>query len=281
MGIELPYLGHGVGLRSKHFPEVLAGAARVDWFEAISENFMVRGGRPLRVLDQARALAPVALHGVSLSLGSIDPLRESYLDELVALAARVQPAWISDHLCWGSVGGHYAHDLLPLPYTEEALTHVVARVDRIQDRLGRQILIENVSSYLTYVRSAMPEWEFLAEVARRSDCGILLDVNNVYVSAVNHGFDPSVYLAGVPADRVGQIHLAGHSDHGTHLLDTHDAPVRGEVWELYRSVVERMGRVSTLIEWDEHIPELSELLAEAGRARSVEHEVLGAHAASA
>jgi len=281
MGIELPYLGHGVGLRSKHFPEVLAGTARVDWFEAISENFMVRGGRPLRVLDQARALAPVALHGVSLSLGSIDPLRESYLDELVALAARVQPAWISDHLCWGSVGGHYAHDLLPLPYTEEALTHVVARVDRIQDRLGRQILIENVSSYLTYVRSAMPEWEFLAEVARRSDCGILLDVNNVYVSAVNHGFDPSVYLAGVPADRVGQIHLAGHSDHGTHLLDTHDAPVRGEVWELYRSVVERMGRVSTLIEWDEHIPELSELLAEAGRARSVEHEVLGAHAASA
>jgi len=281
MGIELPYLGHGVGLRSKHFPEVLAGTARVDWFEAISENFMVRGGRPLRVLDQARALAPVALHGVSLSLGSIDPLHESYLDELVALAARVQPAWISDHLCWGSVGGHYAHDLLPLPYTEEALTHVVARVDRIQDRLGRQILIENVSSYLTYVRSAMPEWEFLAEVARRSDCGILLDVNNVYVSAVNHGFDPSVYLAGVPADRVGQIHLAGHSDHGTHLLDTHDAPVRGEVWELYRSVVERMGRVSTLIEWDEHIPELSELLAEAERARSVEHEVLGAHAASA
>ena len=281
MGIELPYLGHGVGLRSKHFPEVLAGTARVDWFEAISENFMVRGGRPLRVLDQARALAPVALHGVSLSLGSIDPLRESYLDELVALAARVQPAWISDHLCWGSVGGHYAHDLLPLPYTEEALTHVVARVDRIQDRLGRQILIENVSSYLTYVQSAIPEWEFLAEVARRSDCGILLDVNNMYVSAVNHGFDPSVYLAGVPADRVGQIHLAGHSDHGTHLLDTHDAPVRGEVWELYRSVVERMGRVSTLIEWDEHIPELSELLAEAGRARSVEHEVLGAHAASA
>ena len=281
MGIELPYLGHGVGLRSKHFPEVLAGTARVDWFEAISENFMVRGGRPLRVLDQARALAPVALHGVSLSLGSIDPLRESYLDELVALAARVQPAWISDHLCWGSVGGHYAHDLLPLPYTEEALTHVVARVDRIQERLGRQILIENVSSYLTYVQSAMPEWEFLAEVARRSDCGILLDVNNVYVSAVNHGFDPSAYLAGVPADRVGQIHLAGHSDHGTHLLDTHDAPVRVEVWELYRSAVERMGRVSTLIEWDEHVPELPELLAEAERARSIEHEVLGAHAASA
>lgn len=281
MGFELPYLGHGVGLRNQHFSEVLAGRVRVDWFEAISENFMVRGGRPLWVLDQARALAPVALHGVSLSLGSTDPLRESYLDELAALAARVQPAWISDHLCWGSVGGHYAHDLLPLPYTEEALLHVVERVERIQERLGRQILIENVSSYLTYVQSAIPEWEFLGEVARRSDCGILLDVNNVYVSAMNHGFDPTAYLAGVPAERVGQIHLAGHSDHGTHLLDTHDAPVGAEVWSLYRTVVERMGRVSTLVEWDAHIPELPELLAEAERARAVEHEVLGAHAASA
>jgi uncharacterized protein (UPF0276 family) len=281
MGFELPYLGHGVGLRNKHFPEVLARTVRVDWFEAISENFMVRGGRPLRVLDQARALAPIALHGVSLSLGSTDPLPDAYLGELAALAARVQPAWISDHLCWGSIGGHYAHDLLPLPYTEEALKHVVERVGRVQDRLGRQILIENVSSYLTYVQAAMPEWEFLAEVAVRSDCGILLDVNNVYVSAMNHGFDPQVYLLGVPADRVGQIHLAGHSDQGTHLLDTHDTPVCAEVWELYRAVIERLGRVSTLIEWDEHIPELPELLAEAERARAVEHEVLSAHAASA
>jgi uncharacterized protein (UPF0276 family) len=281
MGISLPYLGHGVGLRNKHFPEVLAGTAQVDWFEAISENFMVRGGRPLRVLDRARALAPVALHGVSLSLGSTDPLSEAYLDDLAELAARVQPAWISDHLCWGSIGGHYAHDLLPLPYTEEALAHVVERIERVQQRLGRQILIENVSSYLTYVRSAVPEWEFLAEVAERSDCGILLDVNNVYVSALNHGFDPAAYVAGVPTGRVGQIHLAGHSDHGTHLLDTHDAPVRAEVWNLYRAVVARMGRVSTLIEWDEHIPEWAELLAEAERARAVEHETVGAHAASA
>jgi uncharacterized protein (UPF0276 family) len=281
MAIELPYLGHGVGLRNKHFPDVLAGTARVDWFEAISENFMVRGGRALRVLDQARALAPVALHGVSLSLGSTDPLREPYLDDLAALASRVEPAWVSDHLCWGSVGGHYAHDLLPLPYTEEALTHVVQRVDRVQERLGRQILIENVSSYLTYVQPAMSEWEFLAEVARRSDCGILLDVNNVYVSAMNHGFDPSVYLAGVPADRVGQIHLAGHSDHGSHLLDTHDAPVCAEVWALYRSVLRQIGRVSTLIEWDVHIPQLPELLEEVERARAVEREMLGAHAASA
>jgi uncharacterized protein (UPF0276 family) len=281
MGITLPYLGHGVGLRTVHYGEVLDGTARVDWFELISENFMVRGGRPLRVLDRARERAPVALHGVSLSLGSVDPLNETYLDELAALAVRVEPAWISDHLCWGSVGGHYAHDLLPLPYTDEALAHVVERVERIQARLGRQILVENVSSYLTYAQSAMPEWEFLAEVSRRADCGILLDVNNVYVSAVNHGFDPATYIAGVPADRVGQIHLAGHSDHGTHLLDTHDAPVRAEVWTLYRETLERFGRVSTLIEWDEHIPGWSELLAEAERARAVEDDVLRSHAASA
>jgi uncharacterized protein len=281
MGIELPYLGHGVGLRNTHFPDVLAGTARVDWFEAISENFMIRGGRPLRVLERARAQAPVALHGVSLSLGSVDPLSESYLDELAALAARVEPAWISDHLCWGSVGGHYAHDLLPLPYTEEAVGHVAGRIARVQERLGRQILVENVSSYLTYVQSAMPEWEFLAEIARRSDCGILLDVNNVYVSAMNHGFDPAAYIAGVPAERVGQIHLAGHSDHGTHLLDTHDAPVRSEVWDLYRMTIERIGRMSTLIEWDEHIPDFATLIAEAERARAVEHAVLERHAATA
>jgi uncharacterized protein len=281
MSMQTTYLGHGVGLRNTHFPVVEAGNARVDWFEVISENFMVRGGRPLRVLEEARALAPIVLHGVSLSLGSTDPLRDDYLDALATLAARIEPAWISDHLCWGSVAGHYAHDLLPLPYTEEALDHVVERVMRVQDRLGGQILVENVSSYLTYAASAMPEWEFLAEVARRSDCGILLDVNNVYVSAMNHGFDPISYLAGVPADRIGQIHLAGHSDHGTHLLDTHDAPVCGEVWALYRWVIERNGPVSTLVEWDEHIPEWSELVAEAERARVVERDVVRDHAATA
>lgn len=281
MGIVVPYLGHGVGLRTAHFPEVFAGTARPDWFEAISENFMVRGGRPLRALERARAMAPVVLHGVALSIGSTDPLAEAYLDDLEALAARIEPAWISDHLCWGSVGGHYAHDLLPLPYTEEALAHVVERIERVQSRLGRQILVENVSSYLTYVQSAMPEWEFLAEVARRSDCGILLDVNNVYVSATNHDFDAIAYIEGIPVDRVGQIHLAGHSDQGTHLLDTHDAPVRTEVWELYRATLERVGRVSTSIEWDEFIPSWDELLAEAERARAVEHQVWGAHAATA
>ncbi len=281
MALKVPYLGHGVGLRSAHFPEVADGRARVDWFEAISENFMIRGGRPLRILEQARRLAPVVLHGVSLSIGSTDPLSESYLDELMALADRVEPAWISDHLCWGSVAGHYVHDLLPLPYTEEALDHVVARIDRVQERLRRQILIENVSSYLTYVQSAMPEWEFLSEIARRSDCGILLDVNNVFVSASNHGFDPREYLTGVPATHVGQIHLAGHSDHGTHLLDTHDAPVRAEVWALYRDAITRLGRVSTLIEWDEHLPAWDALVAEAERARALEHETLGTYAAFA
>jgi len=223
MAFSVPYLGHGVGLRTTHFPRVLDGTARADWFEAVSENFMIDGGRPLAVLERARASCPVVLHGVSLSLGSTDPLSERYLRALRALVDRIAPSWVSDHLCWGSVGGRYAHDLLPLPYTEEALEHVVDRVETVQNRLGRQILIENVSSYLTFAHSAMPEWEFPAAIAERADCGILLDVNNVYVSAVNHGFDPERYVMAMPPDRVGQIHLAGHSDKGTHL----GGPARG------------------------------------------------------
>ncbi len=271
---DFPFLGHGIGLRTGHYQQVLDGA-RADWFEVISENFMIPGGRPLAILEQVRADTPIVLHGVSLSIGSTDPLNETYLDELAALAARIEPAWVSDHLCWGSVGRHYAHDLLPLPYTEEALAQVVGRVERVQERLGRRILLENVSSYVAFAHSAMPEWEFLATVAERADCGILLDVNNVYVSSVNHGFDPADYLAGVPVDRVGQIHLAGHSDHGTHLLDTHDAPVRDEVWGLLRAAVRRFGRVSTLVEWDAQLPPIEDVLAEAARARAVEAEVLG------
>jgi uncharacterized protein (UPF0276 family) len=282
MACSVPYLGHGVGLRTKHFPRVLDGTAQVDWFEAISENFMIAGGRPLAVLERARASCPVVLHGVSLSLGSTDPLSEPYLLALRTLVDRVAPAWVSDHLCWGSVGGHYAHDLLPLPYTEEALTHVVERVRIIQDWLGQQILIENVSSYLTFAHSAMSEWEFLAAVAEGADCGILLDVNNVYVSAVNQGFDPERYVRALPIDRVGQIHLAGHSQRGTHLLDTHDGHVAPPVWDLYRLAVQRYGQVSTLIEWDDRIPEWAVLCAEADRARRVEAEMLEeAHAASA
>jgi uncharacterized protein len=274
MALAVPYLGHGIGLRPKHYPQLWDGTARVDWFEAISENYMVAGGRPLAALERARALAPVVLHGVSLSLGSTDPLDEAYLTALRALITRWEPAWVSDHLCWSSVGGHYAHDLLPLPYTEEALAHVVRRVVAVQERLGRQILVENVSSYLTYAHSTLSEWEFLGAVAERADCGLLLDVNNVYVSAANHGFDAGAYLAGLPAERVGQIHLAGHTDLGAYLFDTHDGPVIEPVWALYRQAVRRFGRVSTLVEWDDRIPALDVVCAEAERARAVEAEAL-------
>jgi len=281
MTIAVPFLGHGIGLRTKHFPALWDGTARVDWFEAISENFMVDGGRPRAALERARGIAPLVLHGVSLSIGSTDPLDDAYLLALGALARRTEPAWISDHLCWSGIGEHYAHDLLPLPYTEEALEHVVRRVVTVQARLGRQILLENVSSYLTYTHSTLTEWEFLGAVAERADCGLLLDVNNVYVSAMNHGFDARAYLAGLPAGRVGQIHLAGHTDMGTHLLDTHDGPVIDAVWDLYRQAVRRFGRVSTLVEWDDHIPELDVVCAEAERARAVEALVLEAANAAA
>ena len=266
-------LGHGVGLRRNHFDRILAGPSRIDWFEAISENFMVPGGRALDVLTRVRERYPIVLHGVSLSIGSTDPLDERYLDALDALAKRFQPAWVSDHLCWTGVGGHNAHDLLPLPYTEEALQHVVERVGRVQDRLGRAIALENVSSYIAYRHSRMPEWEFLAGIARRAGCGILLDVNNIYVSGKNHGFEPRDYLAGVPIEAVWQFHLAGHSDKGTFLLDTHDHPIIDPVWDLYRAALERFGEVSTLIEWDDHIPPFERLEAEAERARAIYHQV--------
>jgi len=262
----VPYLGHGVGLRPQHYPAILDEGLRAEWFEAISENYMLRGGRPLQALERVRAERPIVLHGVSLSLGATDPLNRSYLAELRALADRFEPAWVSDHLCWGSHGKHYAHDLLPLPYTEEALDHVVARVGAVQDALGRQLVVENVSSYVEFTHSTMTEWEFLAALAERADCGLLLDVNNVFVSATNHGFDAERYLAGIPVGRVAQIHLAGHSDNGTHLLDTHDHPVRAEVWDLYRAAVARFGRVSTLVEWDDRIPPFEELEAQRDRA---------------
>jgi uncharacterized protein (UPF0276 family) len=215
----------------------------------------------------------VVLHGVSLSLGSVDPLDERYLDALDALAREIEPAWVSDHLCWSSFGGHAGHDLWPVPFTEEALAHIASRVARVQERLGRRILVENVSSYLQFAASALTEWDFLAELCRRTDCGVLLDVNNVFVSAYNHGFSPHDFLAGIPVDRVGQIHLAGHRDEGTHLLDTHDHPVCDGVWNLYRAAVERFGAVPTLIERDDDIPPLAELVAESRRAASIEREV--------
>jgi len=269
-----PFLGHGVGLRRDHFERVLSAPAGVDWFEVISENFMVDGGRPLHVLTKVRESYPIVLHGVSLSIGSTDPLNEPYLDRLRALAERFEPAWVSDHLCWTGVGGRNAHDLLPLPYTEQALDHVVGRVQRVQERLGRPIALENVSSYVAYRHSAMTEWDFLGEVARRSGCGILLDINNIFVSARNHGFDPIIYLRSVPPEAIWQFHLAGHSDKGTYLLDTHDHAISGEVWALYREAVRLFGPVSSLIEWDDRIPPFETLQEECRRAGSIEREAL-------
>jgi len=264
---RFPFLGYGVGLRRPHYSHVLETSPAMDWFEVIAENFMVPGGRPRHVLERTRADYPVVLHGVSLSLGSADPLNLDYLRELADLVRWTEPPWVSDHLCWTGVLGHNAHDLLPLPYTEEAIGHVAERIARVQDTLGRQMLIENVSSYLAYKHSAMPEWEFLSAVAARADCGILLDVNNIYVSAYNHGFAPADYLAGMPADRVAQFHLAGFSDRTTFLHDTHDQPVADPVWDLYADAVRCFGPMSTLIEWDDHIPEFERLCAEAERAR--------------
>ena len=274
MGISRPDLGHGIGLRPKHFTRALQERLPVDWVEATSENYMARGGRPLAALEKVRRDLPVVLHGVSLSIGSTDDPDEQYLRELRALADRIQPALVTDHLCWGRHAGRYVHDLWPLPYTEEALAHVAARVRRVQGLLGRQIALENVSSYVTYRDSTMSEWEFLAAVAERADCGILLDVNNVYVSSRNHGFDAAAYLAGIPPKRVVQFHLAGHSDKGNWLLDSHDAAVPDPVWELYRGAVRRFGRTPTLIEWDDRIPPLEALVAETRKAASVEREVL-------
>ncbi len=268
-------LGHGIGLRTKHFAQFMAERPPVDWVEAVTENFMAPGGRPISVLEKVRAEVPVVLHGVSLSIGSVDPIPERYLAELATIVKRVEPALVSDHLCWGTHRGQYVHDLLPLPYTEESLAHVTSRVQQVQERLGRQLLLENPSSYVSFKDSTLTEWEFLAELARRSGCGILLDVNNVYVSAHNFGFDPLEYLRGIPADRVGYFHLAGHSDKGKYLLDSHDHAVPAPVWALYREALRRFGRVPTLVEWDDAIPPLAEVVAESRRAAEVEAEELG------
>jgi uncharacterized protein (UPF0276 family) len=261
--------GFGLGLRPPHYAAMLEESHAIDWLEILTENYLVPGGRPLHHLERIRSRFPVVMHGVSLSIGSTDPLDRGYLAGVRALARRIEPAWISDHLCWTGVEGQNLHDLLPLPYTEEALACVVARVREVQDLLGRQILLENVSSYLTYRSSEMTEWEFIGEVARRADCAILLDLNNIYVSAVNHGFDASRYLRAVPKERVRQFHLAGHSDMGNHLIDTHDHPIAAPVWSLYREALALFGPVPTMIERDDNIPPLAELVAELGVARAL------------
>ena len=264
-----PTLGFGLGLRVDHYETILNDLPAVDWFEALTENYLVPGGKPLHNLTRIRERYPMVMHGVSLSIGSAEPLDRAYLDEVNALAKRIEPAWISDHLCWTGVGGKNLHDLLPLPYTEEALKHVVQRVRTVQDILSRRILLENVSSYVSFCDSRLTEWDFLRTVAEEADCLILLDVNNIYVSSVNHEFDPHDYLAAIPIERVQQMHLAGHQNHGDYLIDTHDHPVADPVWALYADAVRRFGPVSTMIERDANIPPLGELQAELAAARRV------------
>ena len=270
-----PFLGYGLGLRPEYYQEVLDSQPAVDWFEILSENFMVKGGKPLYYLDRISERYPVVMHGVSLSVGGTDPLDRDYLRELKVLAERVQPAWISDHLCWTGQGGQNLHDLMPLPYTAEAVRHVADRAQQVQDYLGRRILLENVSSYVTYHGSEMTEWEFLSAIVEEADCLILLDLNNIYVSAVNHGFSPGDYLLGVPPHRVQQFHLAGHTDHGNIIIDTHDQPIVSPVWDLYAHALQRFGPVSTLIERDDNFPPFSELMEELQQARSVGGRTLG------
>jgi uncharacterized protein (UPF0276 family) len=262
----IPDLGIGIGLRSSHFGEILSRWPALDWFEVLSENYIDTGGRPLWVLDRVAERYPVALHGVSLSVGSTDPLNRDYLRQLKALAARTRARWVSDHLCWTGVLGRNTHDLLPLPYDEPTLRHVVSRVRQVQDVLERPLALENPSSYVAFASSTMSEWEFLARLAEEADCALLLDVNNVYVSAFNHGFDPEAYVDAIPPHRVVQYHLAGHTNKGTHIVDTHSAPAIDAVWALYARTCQRTGPVSTLFEWDEDIPPLDDVIAEARKA---------------
>ncbi|WP_313537302.1 DUF692 domain-containing protein [Sphingomonas sp.] len=262
----LPRLGLGLGLRNVHFDAILADAPDDLWFEAISENFMDSGGRPRAMLEAVAERHPVVLHGVSMSIGSTDPLDRAYLASLKRLADAIRPAWISDHLCWTGVNGRNTHDLLPLPLTEESLAHVVARVRQVQDLLERPLILENPSSYVRFVQSTISEPDFLRALAADTGCGLLLDVNNVFVSSFNAGTDPFAYLDAFPCDRVVQMHLAGHQDCGTHVIDTHDRPVRREVWDLFRAAWQRTGGAATLLEWDDRIPGFDDCLTELRKA---------------
>ncbi len=257
-----PFLGFGLGLRTEHYQHVIEHKPQVDWFEIISENYMVPGGKPLANLDKIREDYPMVMHGVSMSIGSTDPLNTKYLQNLKQLIARVEPHWISDHLCWTSVDHTNSHDLLPLPYNETTIQHIVDRISQVQEFLGRRMLIENLSSYVSYKNSDMPEWEFFNEIAKRADCHLLLDINNIFVSANNHHFKERDYVDGIDSDRVMQFHLAGHSYNGKMIIDTHDHDVCDPVWELYEYALQRYGAVSTMIERDDNIPEFAELRQE-------------------
>ncbi|WDE14459.1 DUF692 domain-containing protein [Thalassomonas haliotis] len=268
------FLGFGLGLRTDHFQDVLEQKPALDWFEVVSENFMVDGGKPKHYLHAIREHYPMVMHGVSMSIGSTEPLNMDYLRKLKVLANELQPQWLSDHLCWTTNKQVNSHDLLPLPYNEETLQHVADRISRVQDFLGRQILIENVSSYMSYKDSDMSEWQFINEVVKRADCLMLLDINNIYVSARNHNFAPLDYLNGIDTDRVRQFHLAGHTDYGDYVIDTHDHEVADPVWDLYRQALQRFGWVSTMIERDDNIPPLAELMAELDTARNIAAQTL-------
>ncbi len=264
----------GIGLRSVHYRALAESLPDIGWLEAHSENYFGAGGAPLRWLSQLRAHYPLSLHGVGLSLGSSDELSQKHLAKLKQLVDRFQPALVSEHICWSSINQRFLNELLPLPYTEEALAHLVQRVDYVQSYLGRQILLENVSSYLSFAASTIPEWEFVAELSRRSGCGILLDINNIYVNAINHGFDAETYLNAIPREAVQEFHLAGFDDsHGDILIDTHSRPVAEPVWHLYAKALQRFGAVPTLLEWDADIPELPELIAEARKADSIREQL--------
>jgi uncharacterized protein (UPF0276 family) len=267
--LGLPNLGDGIGLRDVHFAHLMRTDPSdwgVGWFELLSENFLDHRGYAAHVLERVAANRPVVMHGVSLSIGSAEPLDTAYLDKLAELAERVKPAWISDHLCWTGIAGRNSHDLLPMPLTEASLAHVTARVRQVQDRLGRPLVLENPSTYLRFAGVQMPEWEYLGRLAEESGCGLLLDVNNVHVSGFNHGFDAAAYIEALPAERIVQLHVAGPRDCGSHLLDTHDSPVPEPVWKLYALAQQRTGGVSTLLEWDSDIPPYEELLAELAKA---------------
>ena len=258
--------GVGIGLRIPHYQHILSRKPVVDWFEIISENYMIDGGRPLEILDQILEQYRVVQHGVSMYFGSVDPLNREHLQRLKSLVRRTGTPWLSDHLCWGSVDGRYTHDLLPMPYTWEAVEVTAQKIRQVQDFTEVPVVVENVSSYAEFHVSEMTEWEFLTEVVERADCGILLDVNNIYVSSRNHNFDPFTYVNFVPAHRVAQIHIAGHSKFEKYILDTHDHPVLPAVWKLYARAIERCGPTATLLEWDDNIPTFEEVHAEALKA---------------
>lgn len=267
------HLGFGLGLRPEYYQHILDNKPAIDWFEIISENYMVEGGKPLFYLDQIRQDYPLVMHGVSMSIGGTDPLNMDYLKQLKQLKQRLEPQWLSDHLCWTGVNGQNLHDLMPLPYTQPTLNHVVERVQRVQDYLGCRILLENVSSYVSYRESEMPEWEFVSEVARQADCLLLLDINNVFVSSFNHCFDSHRYINALPIEKVKQIHLAGYTDYQDYLIDTHDQAVSTPVWELYEQGLKRFGPLPTMIERDDNFPDFSELEAELEQAKTIHHKL--------